>query len=121
MSNISNRRSLGTIAAIGAAAVFGMFSFGNGAQAATNSSNCYVLSTYGLTCCDHMSGSRLINVNASCQDKRRFLKRKHRRPNDLPPLVSIKRPIFYYIERDEGGGNGGGGRSKDSKSPNSLR
>lgn len=119
MSNISNKRSLMTIAAIGAATVFGILSFGNAAQAANNSNNCYLLSTLGLTCCDHMSGSRLINLNASCQDEKRIVKRKHRRPNDPPRTVRIKKPVFFYIARDEGGDNGGG-RSKDSKGPNSL-
>ncbi len=120
---MSNKRNISTIAAIGAAAVFGMFSFGNGAQAANNSSNCYVLSTYGLTCCDHMTGSRLFNLNASCHEERRiFLKRKRLRPNDPPRVVLVKKPVYFYMKRDEGGDNGGDGdRSKESKSPNSLR
>jgi hypothetical protein len=118
MSNISNKQKITAIAAIGAAAVFGMLSFGNSAQAAKYSYNCNLLNAvYGITCCDRMTGSRLLDTDSNChgQGKTGHKKRKVRR------LPQPNYPIAFGLDREwvEGSkGDGGGGGSGKDKGPN---
>ena len=117
MNTISNKQKVTAIAAIGAAAVFGMLSFGSSAQAATHSYNCQFMSgVLGLACCDRMVGSQVINVNASCHEpKKVFNKPKlRRRP---PPTITLTE-IPFAIERAGGANSDSGGGDKD---PNSLQ
>jgi hypothetical protein len=127
MSNISNKQKVTAIAAIGAAAVFGMLSFGSSAQAAKYSYNCNLLNAaFGLSCCDRMMGSRLIDTNANCHENKKIVhKRRHRRPNDPPTIILVRDPILFGLEREwvegsKGDGGGGGGGDK-GKGPNDLR
>jgi hypothetical protein len=128
MSNISNKQKVTAIAAIGAAAVFGMLSFGSSAQAAKYSYNCNLLNAaFGLSCCDRMMGSRLIDTNANCHENKKIVqKRRLRRPHVPPPIILVKRPILYGITREGGGDNGGGnvggdGGGNKGKDPSGLR
>ena len=118
MNTISNRQKTTAIAAIGAAAVFGMLSFGSSAQAATHSYNCQFLNgVLGLSCCDRMMGSQVINVSASCHEPKKYVHKIRRR---LPPPNTI---ITLTAIEKEGGGNGGGGGDDGGhkgKGPNSL-
>ena len=118
MNNMSNKQKITAITAIGAAAIFGMLSFGSSAQAATHSYNCQFMSgVLGLACCDRMVGSQVINVNASCHEpKKVFNKPKLRRRPPPPPTITLTE-IPFAIER-------AGGANSDSvggKDPNSLQ
>jgi len=117
MRNISNKQKVTAIAAIGAATVFGMLSFGSSAQAAKYSYNCHLLNVaFGLSCCDRMTGSRLIDTDANCHEQKKIVhKRKLRR---RPPIIVLT-PIPCGLEREwvegsrgDGGGNGDGNKGK---------
>ena len=98
MKTISNKQKVTAIAAIGAAAVFGMLSFGSSAQAATHSYNCQMLSgVFGLSCCDRMLGSQVINVSSSCHEPKKIAYKFKRRIIVLTEIAADR----------EGGGNGG--------------
>ena len=120
MRNISKKQTVTAIAAIGAAAVFGMLSFGNSAQAAKYSNNCHLLNAaFGMTCCDRMTGSRLINVDASCHEKRKIVhKRKIRRPPpSLTEVTRVALPV-EWVEGSRGGRTDSGKNGKEGESPN---
>jgi hypothetical protein len=110
MNTISNKQKVTAIAAIGAAAVFGMLSFGNTAQAAIT---CQTLNAIlGLTCCDRMLGSQLINVDHSChENKKIILKRKPRIViiRRKPPTIFLTEVPFPFAITREGGNSGNGG------------
>lgn len=114
MKNMSNKQITTAIAAMGAAAVFGMLSFGNSAQAARYSTSCQTLSSVLGPCCDRMMGSQVFNVYADCHEHK-ILKRKLRLP---PPTVVILTDLPLAFDREGGGGNGGDNKDKG---PNSLR
>jgi hypothetical protein len=107
MKNMSNKQRTTTIAAMGAAVVFGVFSFGNSAEAARYSSSCQTLSGVLGPCCDRMMGSQLINVYGDCHSRKIVIKRKPQRPPVI--LISTIREAF---DREGGGGNGGGNKDK---------
>ena len=114
MSNISNKQRTTAIAAMGAAAVFGMLSFGSTAEAARYSSSCQTLSGVLGPCCDRMMGSQLINVYADCHEHKIVLKRRLR-PR-LPTITLTAIPFAFG--REGGGGNGGDGGDNKGKGPN---
>jgi hypothetical protein len=109
MSNISNKQKVTAIAAIGAAAVFGMLSFGNSAQAANR---CHLWNAaLGVSCCDLMTGSRLIDTNSDCHgQKKKVLKRKPNRR--LPPITHLLDKEWVEGSKGNGGDNGGGNKGK---------
>jgi hypothetical protein len=108
MSNISNKQKVTAIAAIGAAAVFGMLSFGNSAQAANR---CHLWNAaLGVSCCDLMTGSRLIDTNSDCHGPKKIVhKRKLRR---LPPTIFVLDKEWVEGSKGNGGDNGGGNKGK---------
>jgi hypothetical protein len=111
MSNISNKQKVTAIAALGAAAVFGMLSFGNSAQAAAQSHNCAFLSgAFGLRCCDGISGSQVINVSSTCHEPKKVVHK--RKPRPLPPTFTV---VELLPISTEGRGKGGGKDSKDDQ------
>jgi len=104
MSNISNKQKVTAFAALGAAAVFGMLSFGNGAQAAAPSHNCAFLSgVFGLRCCDGISGSQVIHVSSTCHEPKKI--KYKRRPPPRPPTLTF---VELLPISTEGRGKGGG-------------
>ena len=118
MRNITIKQHIAVIAAIGAATVFGMLSFGGSAQAAKDSYNCRLVnSAESLFCCNRMTGARLIDTNDDCRmikrDHKRIVKRK---PPRTPP--SLFAAFAKEGESDKGKGGGRAARSSD-KGPNS--
>ena len=105
MKNMTLKQKTIAIAAMGAATVLGMLSFGSNAEAARYSSTCQTLSGVLGPCCDRMMGSQLINVYGDCHSHRIIIKRR----------ITLPRPTLTLIEAydREGGGNGGDDGGKD--------
>jgi hypothetical protein len=113
MSNISNKQKVTAIAAIGAAAVFGMLSFGSSAQAARYSYNCHLWNvTFGVACCDRMTSSP---TNSDCHGQKKIvLKRKL--PPRLPPIIRLFEKEWVEGSRGDGG-NSGDNKGKGPNGP----
>jgi hypothetical protein len=111
MKNMTIKQKTTAIAVMGAAAVFGMLSFGNNAEAARYSSTCQTLSGVLGPCCDRMMGSQLINVYGDCHEHKIIIKRR------------LTRPTLTVIEAfdREGGGNGGDGDNGKDNGPKAYR
>lgn len=106
---MSNKKKVTAIAAIGAATVFGMLSFGSSAQAANR---CHLWNAaLGVSCCDLMTGSRLIDTSADCHGPKKIVKRKPLRR--LPPISHNKE----WVEGSKGDGGDNGSDNK-GKGPN---
>ena len=112
MSNISNKQKVTAIAAIGAATFFGMLSFGNSAQA-TN--RCHLWNAaLGVTCCDRMTGSRLIDTNSDCHETKKIV-HKRKPPRRIPPIIFLLDKEWVEGSKGDGGDNG---RDSKGKGPN---
>jgi hypothetical protein len=85
-----------------------MLSVSSSVQAAKYSYNCDILNVaYGLSCCDRMMGSRLIDTDGDCHKHKRIVyKRKLPR---LPPVITVLKK--EWVEGN-GGGNGGDNKGK---------
>ncbi len=113
MKNMTIKQKTTAIAVMGAAAVFGMLSFGNNAEAARYSSTCQTLSGVLGPCCDRMMGSQLINVYGDCHSRKIIIKRR----------ITPTRPTLTLIDAldREGGDNGGDGDNGKGNGPRTLR